>query len=54
MQCSLCVIKGEDGNIIDDAKEKAESFNQFFAKVAENLAAEIRVDVSANGNELKL
>ena len=50
-KCNIGAIKGENGNIITDAKEKAESFNQFFAKVGENLAAKIQVDLPDNENE---
>ena len=44
-------IKEEDGKIMTDAKEKAERFNQFFAKIGGSLAAKIQVELPGNLNE---
>ena len=49
-KCNIGAIKGENGKIITDAKEKAKDFNQFFAKVEENLAAKMQVDLPDNEN----
>ena len=41
-------IKNEDGNIITNAKDKAESLNHFFSKVGERLGNGIVLDNSVN------
>lgn len=45
---SVGAIKNEDGNIITNAKDKAESLNHFFSKVGERLANGILLDNSVN------
>ena len=43
---SVGAFKNEDGNIITNAKDKAESLNHFFSKAGESLANDIVLDNS--------
>ena len=47
---SMGAIKNDDGNIISNAKDKAESLNHFFSKVGERLANDILLDKSVHEN----